>query len=230
MVDVLPYVTAFAGQPDWSLARPLPLVTLELRKAVGLVLLIPAATLFLLYLFRPRPYVIAGVVAWLSASVMLLVLSVDSAGPGVVDSPGQLVSGRLAVATWAIAALAFGAGLRFAGAWFREPAVFTRLFRWSAALGAAWIVIAATFLPPGAVLAPAFILMSVWQVRGAARYLRVARQHRFVGAGIAGMGVAGIVAVNTTAVVVAISLGGLSQTSTNVAYINFISVSLIVLG
>ena len=34
----------------------------------------------------------------------VLVLSVDTAGPGVVDSPDRLVSGRLAVATWAIAA------------------------------------------------------------------------------------------------------------------------------
>ena len=230
MVDVLSHMTALAGQTDWSLARPLPLVTIEIRKVVGLVLLVPAGTLFLLYLFRPRPYVIAGVVAWLAASVMLLVLAIDTAGPGVADSPDQLVSGRLAVATWAIAALAFGAGLRFSGAWFREPVEVTRLFRWSAGIGVAWIIIASTFLAPSAVLVPTFILMSVWQARGAARYLRAAREYRFFGALIAGIGVAGIIAVNTTAAVVAVSLGGPSQTSTNVAYINFISVSLVVLG
>jgi len=56
MVEVLAQVMAFAGQTDWTLARSLPLVTLEIREVVGVALLIPAGTLFLLYLFRPRPY------------------------------------------------------------------------------------------------------------------------------------------------------------------------------
>ena len=30
---MIEYVTAFAGQTDWSLTRPLPVVTLEIRKA-----------------------------------------------------------------------------------------------------------------------------------------------------------------------------------------------------
>ena len=89
MVDVLSPLIAFAGQADWALARPLPVVTLEIRKAVGLAVLVPAGTLFLLYLFRPRPYVLAGVAAWLAASVMLLVLSVDSAGPDVAGLERQ---------------------------------------------------------------------------------------------------------------------------------------------
>src|SRR4029079_10942291 len=127
VVDLIPGVTAFAGQADWSLARPLPLVTLEIRKAVGLAMLIPAGTLFLLYLFRPRPYVLAGVGSWLAASVMLLVLSVDTA-PGIAHAPDRLVSGRFAIGLWAIAALAFGAGLRLSGVWFRAPAVMSRPF------------------------------------------------------------------------------------------------------
>src|SRR5688500_12893119 len=166
MVDVLPDVTAFAAQTDWSLARPLPLVTLEIRKVVGVAMLAPAGTLFLLYLFRPRLYVLASVVAWLAASVMLLVLSVDTAGPGVVDSQDRLVSGRLAVATWAVAALMFGASLRFAATWFRTPPTVSRAFLWSAGVGVGWIVIAATFLQPRAVLGPAFVLMCLWQARG----------------------------------------------------------------
>ena len=39
---------------------PSPMVTLQIRKLVGLLMLAPAVTLFLLYLFRPRPYVLAG--------------------------------------------------------------------------------------------------------------------------------------------------------------------------
>jgi len=230
MVDVLPEVAAFASQAEWSLARPLPLVTLEIRKAVGLALLIPAGTLFLLYLFRPRPYALAGVAAWIAASVMLLVLSVDTAGPQAIDAPNRLVSGRLATAAWAFAALAFGAGLRCAGAWFRAPVVVSRAFLWSAAAGAGWIGVAATFLKPGAVIVPAFVLMCAWQLRGAMQYLRAARQHRFIGALMAGLGVMGIVAVNTTAAVVALAYGAFSQASTNVTYVNFLSATLVVLG
>ena len=59
MVDVLSPLIAFAGQADWALARPLPVVTLEIRKAVGLAVLVPAGPLFLLYLVRPRPYALA---------------------------------------------------------------------------------------------------------------------------------------------------------------------------
>ena len=234
MADVLPDVVAFARQTDWSLMRPLPVVTLEIRKAVGLVLLVPAGTLFLLYLFRPRPYVLAGVAAWLAASLMLLVLSVDSGGPGVVDSPDSLVSGRLATGVWALSALAFGAGLRLAAVWFRaspsESGAVPRSFKWSAVIGGLGVIIAATFLTPPAVLGPAFVLMSVWQALGATWYLRAARQYRFVGALLAGLGVAGIVAVNLTAAIIAVSLGGVSQTSTSVAYLNFATVSLTVLG
>ena len=230
MVDLLSPLIAFAGQADWALARPLPVVTLEIRKAVGLAVLVPAGTLFLLYLFRPRPYVLAGVAAWLAASVMLLVLSVDSAGPGVADVPGYLVSGRLAIATWAIAALVFGAGLRFAGVWFREPATMSRAFLWSAAAGVAWISVAALFMRPRAVIVPAFVLMCAWQARGAMRYLRAAHQYRFVGALVAGIGVIGIIGVNVTAAFVAASDGAISQATTNITYINFISAALIMLG
>ena len=48
------------AQSDWSAVRPTPMVTLQIRMLVGLLMLVPAVTLFLLYLFRPRPYVLAG--------------------------------------------------------------------------------------------------------------------------------------------------------------------------
>ena len=71
MVDVLTDVAAFASQADWVLIRPMPVVTVEIRRAAGFGLLIPAGTLFLLYLFRPRPYVLSAVVCWLASSAML---------------------------------------------------------------------------------------------------------------------------------------------------------------
>ena len=215
---------------NWSLVRPMPLVTLQVRKVLGYVLLIPASTLFLLYLFRPRPYVLAGVVSWLAAGVMLLALSYDSDASNVLDSPEHLVSGRAAVAIWAFAALAFGGCLRFAGMWFRAPSVLDRAFLWSAAIGAAWIGVAVIYLRPGAVLVPAFVLMSLWQGKGALEYFRAARRYRFVGALLGGVGVSGIIAVNGTALVVAAASGALSAASTSISYFNFASALVVMLG
>ncbi len=219
-----------AAQADWSLVRPMPVVTLEIRKVVGLALLVPAGTLFLLYLFRPRPYVLAGVVSWLAGSVMLLVLSIDLAAPGTVDAPGSLESGRLAVAVWAVAALIFGASLRSAAMWFRAPSGISAAVRWPALIGVVWTGFAVAFLGPRAVIAPAFIIMSLWLTKGAIAYFQAARQYRFVGATMAGLGLAGLVAVNTIAVLVAMANGEVSHASATVTYFNIVPTSLLILG
>ena len=68
-------------------------MTLQIRRVVGFLMLAPAATLLLLYLFRPRPYVLAWVAACVAASVMLLVLSFDTGTVIAGDSPARLVTG-----------------------------------------------------------------------------------------------------------------------------------------
>jgi hypothetical protein len=130
---------------EWALIRPMPLVTVEIRKVVGMVLFIPAFTLLLLYLFRPRPYVFAGVATWVAAATMLLALSVDS-GTRLDDTPGQIVAGKLGIVTWAVCAMLFGASVRFSGLWFRAPAAFPRSIRWWVLAIAAWVVVASTAL------------------------------------------------------------------------------------
>jgi hypothetical protein len=97
--------TPLFAQSDWTAVRPAPMVTLEIRKLVGLLMLVPAVTLFLLYLFRPRPYVLAGVTSWAAGSVMMLVLSFDSGTPHPADSEQQVSVGRAALGVWAVAAL-----------------------------------------------------------------------------------------------------------------------------
>jgi diguanylate cyclase (GGDEF)-like protein len=72
--------------------------------------------------------------------------------------------------------------------------------------------------------------MTSWHVRSAYGYLAIARQHRFVGAVISGIGVFAIAIVNTFAVGFAIAAGGVGQASTSVAYSNFIASALVVLG
>jgi diguanylate cyclase (GGDEF)-like protein len=219
-----------AAQSDWNAVRPTPMVTLEIRKIVGLLMLVPAVTLFLLYLFRPRPYVLAGVTAWFAGSVMMLVLSFDSGGAAAVGGDEQVSVGRAAVGAWALAALFFGAGIRFSGTWFRAPATISRGIRWSFPIAAAWTILAATYLRPAAVIVPAFVMMSLWQARGAVSCFALARRHRLVGPLLTGAGVSGMVLVNVVALSVAAAAGGIGAASTRVAYFNFISAALLVLG
>ena len=78
-------------------------------------------------------------------------------------------------------------------------------------------------------VAPVFLLMTLWLGRAAVSYLTVARSQRLVGALVTGVGVSGMVIVNTMALVVAAATrsGAASQ---QVAYFNFVSAALLVLG
>jgi diguanylate cyclase (GGDEF)-like protein len=218
------------GQSEWNAVRPTPMVTLAIRKSVGFLMLIPAVTLFLLYLFRPRPYVLAGVTTWIAGSVMMLVLSFNSGGANAVVGPEQVSVGRLAVCVWALAALLFGATLRCASAWFRAPAVISRVMTWSFIIAAAYTVLAAIYLSPPAVAGPAYVLMSVWMARAAITYLDHARRDRMVGPLLTGSGVALMVIVNGIALVMVLASDGLGGAPVNVAYFNVVSAWLLLLG
>jgi diguanylate cyclase (GGDEF)-like protein len=138
--------------------------------------------------------------------------------------------GRMAVGIWALAALVFGAGIRCSSVWFRAPAKITRGIFWAFSITAIWTLAAAAYLRPAAVVVPAFVMMSIWMARGAISYLMLARHLRMVGALLTGSGVAGMVLVNVVALSVAIATGGIGAASTRVAYFNFISAALLVLG
>ena len=215
---------------EWALVRPTPVVELHIRKVVGFVMLVPAGTLFMLYLFRPRPYVIAGAFAWAAGSMMLLVLSFDSGAAGSAD-PNMITVGRLGIGAWSFASLIFGAALRLASGWFRAPSTIPRTMFWATVVGTGWVIFGAALFPrPGGILVPAFLLMTAWHVISAYGYLKIVRQHRFVGAAMAGMGVFGVAVVNTSAAAVAIANRGIGPASTNVAYLNFLASALLILG
>jgi diguanylate cyclase (GGDEF)-like protein len=222
--------TPLVAQTDWSAIRPNPMVTLEIRKVVGVLMLVPAVTLFLLYVFRPRPYVLAGVTAWAAASAMMLVLSFDSGAQNPADTADRLSVGRLAVAVWAVAAVVFGGAIRLASLWFRAPAVVPRTFFWTFPIVFAWTIAAASFMRPVAVVLPAFVMMSFWQALGAITYFKAAREQRLVGPFITGLGVGGIVAVNATALTIGVVAGGIGGGLTPVAYLNFAFAGLLVIG
>ncbi|HUQ86047.1 MAG TPA: GGDEF domain-containing protein [Vicinamibacterales bacterium] len=215
---------------EWSLVRPTPVITVHIRRVLGYAMLVPAFTLFLLYLFRPRPYVVAGAFAFAAGSMMLLVLSVDSGGTRAVN-PDTITTGRLGIGAWSFAALFFGASLRLASGWFRAESLIPRSMFWAVVAGSAWVIFGAALFPrPGAILVPAFLLMTTWHVISAYGFLKIVRQHRFVGAAMAAAGVFGIAVVNIVAASVAIANRGIGQASTNVAYYNFLASALLILG
>jgi diguanylate cyclase (GGDEF)-like protein len=230
LLSATPLLAQETTSVTWSLVRPTPVVTLHIRKLLGYMMLVPAGTLFLLYLFRPRPYVMAGAFGWAAISVMLLALSFDSGAPGS-ESPDTITAGRLGIGAWCASALIFGAALRFASVWFRGPSVISRSMLVAFVAAMTWTIFGAALLPrPGGIIGPAFVLMTVWHARGAFGYFTVARKYQFVGAWLAGAGALGIAVVNSSALAVAIANGGIGQESTSVAYLNFISAALLVLG
>lgn len=193
-------------------------------------MLVPAGTLFMLYLFRPRPYVIAGSVAWAAGSVMVLILSFDSGNPAS-PSPDTITAGRYAVGIWCVCAVIFGGALRLSSGWFRGPATIPRSMAWTLAIVVGWLLLGAALLPRAAwILAPAFVVMTSWHLASAYNYLRVFRRYRFVGAVMAGVGIGGGALINISAVVVAFINRGIDDAASNVAYFNFISASILMLG
>ena len=215
---------------EFSLVRPTPIVTLQIRRVVGFGMLAAAGTLFMLYLFRPRPYVLAGAFAWAAYSMMLLVLSVDS-GSTDAANPDTITIGRLGIGAWSYAALFFGAALRLASGWFRAPSAIPLSMFWAIFAGAAWVIFGAALFPrPGAILLPALLLMTSWHLVSAYFYLQIVRQHRFVGAGLAGIGVFSIAVINISATAVAIANPGIGLGSPSVTYLNLLASSLVILG
>jgi diguanylate cyclase (GGDEF)-like protein len=235
-----PLLASSASQPapesplhraEWSLVRPMPMVTLHIRQVIGYVMLVPAGTLFLLYLFRPRPYVIAGAFAWTAASLMLLALSFNTGAVPADASPNTITAGRLGIGAWAIGSLVFGAAMRCASVWFRQPSTLSRAMFWTFVAAAIWITFGSALMPrAGGILVPAFVLMTAWHLRSAYGYLQVVRRYRFVGAAMAGIGVFAMAVVNISAISVAIVSGGIGQASTKVAYLNVLATAVLTLG
>jgi diguanylate cyclase (GGDEF)-like protein len=82
----------------------------------------------------------------------------------------------------------------------------------------------------GWILAPAFALMTAWHLASAYGYLQVFRRYRFIGAAMAGIGVAGAAIVNISAVTVAFINRGIGDAAADVVYFNFISAAILMLG
>jgi hypothetical protein len=128
---------------EWSLVRPTPWsrctsVACRLRDAGAGRHAVPA------YLFRPRPYVIAGAFAWAAGSMMLLVSAFDSGGPlGRSQHHHDRPTRHRRVV---VCALIFGAALRLASAGSARRAI-SALDVLVTVVGIAWVIFGAALLP-----------------------------------------------------------------------------------
>ena len=102
---------------------------------------------------------------------------------------------------------------------------------WSIYAGAAWVIFGAALFPrPGAILLPALLLMTSWHLISAYGYLKIVREHRFVGAALAGIGVFSIALINISATAIAIANRSIGPGSTSVAYLNLAASALLIVG
>lgn len=65
-------------RPDWDQLAPSQVATIRTRPAAGFLALIPASLLFVLYIYRPRPYLLAWIGAWLMTALMTNLAAVAS--------------------------------------------------------------------------------------------------------------------------------------------------------
>jgi diguanylate cyclase (GGDEF)-like protein len=111
------------------------------------------------------------------------------------------------------------------------PALIPRTMFWATIAGTGWVVFGAALLPrPGGILVPAFLLMTIWHLVSAYGYLQIVRQHRFVGAAMAGIGVFALALVNIGWAAVAIAYRGIGPAPADVASLNFMATGVLILG
>ena len=181
-------------QVDWAAIRPPQAATINVRRAVGALMLAPAVTLLILYLFHRQPYILAWVASWVALGAMFSLLSFEVQDLGMAlprDRLFQLTAGRLVAGGWAFFGIIYAAFLRWGGVWFRGTALVKRRALVQGGIIVAWFVVAAvTALPPAAITVPTFLILSGLLGAGSWAYLRRFRTHRFAGALIVGVALA----------------------------------------
>ena len=199
-------------RPDWERSAPSQFATVRTRRAAALIALIPASLLFVLYVYRRRPYLLAWIAAWLMTS------SMSSLGVGAADIVRSSASGdpsplaRLFVAGSQAAGVLWPA-LTWLGVHRLRPAA--AMPRWPiVALLATIAVVATTTLlgPIRQAITFGYVIVGMTFTAGAITTLLGAKRTRSVGSALLGGGLMGIAATELTAgSFVALGLAGIEM-------------------
>lgn len=192
-------------RPDWQQTAPSQFATVRTRRAAGLLALIPALLFFVLYLYRPRPYLLIWVGAWLLTSLMAnlgataadLVREASRAGPTPHPTP---LSGRLLVAAAQLAGITGSALIWFGAHTFREPAVTHRwLIAGIVTIVASFGVTAFVADDVRALLVPGYAVTACVFAGAAVTSVLQARRTRLLGAVVLAAGLTAVAATEVSA-------------------------------
>lgn len=162
--------------------------SLRTRRAAGFLALIPGGLIFVLYLYRRRPYLIAWAAAWILLALMLYLIPVgaDSIRDGEARLGGVVVGvGRgLGLASAALLCV----GIRS----FRGDRGVPRPLLVIAIAAAIWLLASTEIIGLSRTLITIYVALSLLYVVASGMYLQAARVVRMTGPLVIGVGAAGL--------------------------------------
>jgi diguanylate cyclase (GGDEF)-like protein len=173
---------------DSNQAAPPDQTSVRTRRAASFLALIPAGLLFVLYLYRRRPYLLAWTVAWVLLALMLYVTTVgaDLMREGQARLGGRFVGLARGLGVGGVTFL-YLAAQSFRRAW-RIP---RQLVLGVAALALALVVLVEAVGLPAALMID-YAILGLANGLGAALYLGVARRMRMSGPVVISAGMLGV--------------------------------------
>jgi diguanylate cyclase (GGDEF)-like protein len=220
-------VSAQAAQPGVladlrsiaSIPAPRP-ITIQPRIFAAYAALIGAAMLTLLYVFRGRVFILYWIGGWLMLAAALGVLARDYADPRL----GAALTGMAALLVVGSASL-----LLLAARAFPQIDVDWRApIKWAGG-GAVWFLAAPFAMPLFVVVASGTALTTGLLAWAGLRYLRIAREGRYAGAVLIGVGLCIITLVNLGAAATSLS-GGAETILDRLAVVNVVTSLFVALG
>lgn len=163
---------------DWDQTGAAQMTTVRTRSAAAFLAVIPAALLFVLYVYRPRPYLLAWVTSWVSIAAMLYFLMI---GADMLHTTPPAAGGRGIVGLAHCLGLIYATLLALAARWFRAPATWPPRTALLVGSGAVGLLVASQILDAQVTLAVSYVLIAGVLTVGASRYIGVARRYRLVG-------------------------------------------------
>jgi diguanylate cyclase (GGDEF)-like protein len=175
-------------RPDWRQIAPPDQTSVRTRRAASFLALIPGCLLFVLHLYRRRPYLLAWTTAWVLLALMLYLTTIgadlmragqESAGGRVVGLARGLGMGGALLSCLAIQS--------FRRQWRVPPWLIT-----SFVASVLLFIVLAEAVGLAAALVIIYASLGVVYVVGGVLYVRVVRRVRMAGPVVIGVGMLGV--------------------------------------